>query len=407
MLANTVMHRRQEDRISPENKEWAKSITPYAMYESRDIVAASHPAVLNGFINQARRYIEHEKEIAVQAEAEQVQEPEQNDVLDISEGELEWHIIHEGDDENGQPTEWSAKLPDGEFLWIDKEAEGYALYNTHHTDASPVTVSETLDGAKESGEDYALEFAAVDVEEVEKTTVALESSEDYSEPGIGFYTHQYADGRDGVRYRLVTQGEDGLLVPYPEHNRFFINRGLAQEYIDTHADLIDVIGYDEMVFSSMQKQGEYKREQAGKETYGHDVNPSVMRKDLEPETISIDGQKCIKIDEWKSGEDSYLLCNSTEDSDFFYAEVNGNTHFEYDHKPDREEIEDDFIDIEAMRDIDRHEAEVFSRFEGSDDFPDIDTDAVREKLENGEADKEADAMLAFACLLYTSPSPRD
>lgn len=396
MLANTVMHRRQEDRISPENKEWAKSITPYAMYESRDIVAASHPAVLNGFINQARRYIEHEKEIAVQAEAEQVQEPEQNDVLDISEGELEWHIIHEGDDENGQPTEWSAKLPDGEFLWIDKEAEGYALYNTHHTDASPVTVSETLDGAKESGEDYALEFAAVDVEEVEKTTVALESSEDYSEPGIGFYTHQYADGRDGVRYRLVTQGEDGLLVPYPEHNRFFINRGLAQEYIDTHADLIDVIGYDEMVFSSMQKQGEYKREQAGKETYGHDVNPSVMRKDLEPETISIDGQKCIKIDEWKSGEDSYLLCNSTEDSDFFYAEVNGNTHFEYDHKPDREEIEDDFIDIEAMRDIDRHEAEVFSRFEGSDDFPDIDTDAVREKLENGEADKEADAMLAFA-----------
>lgn len=396
MLANTVMHRRQEDRISPENKEWAKSITPYAMYESRDIVAASHPAVLNGFINQARRYIEHEKEIAVQAEAEQVQEPEQNDVLDISEWELEWHIIHEGDDENGQPTEWSAKLPDGEFLWIDKEAEGYALYNTHHTDASPVTVSETLDGAKESGEDYALEFAAVDVEEVEKTTVALESSEDYSEPGIGFYTHQYADGRDGVRYRLVTQGEDGLLVPYPEHNRFFINRGLAQEYIDTHADLIDVIGYDEMVFSSMQKQGEYKREQAGKETYGHDVNPSVMRKDLEPETISIDGQKCIKIDEWKSGEDSYLLCNSTEDSDFFYAEVNGNTHFEYDHKPDREEIEDDFIDIEAMRDIDRHEAEVFSRFEGSDDFPDIDTDAVREKLENGEADKEADAMLAFA-----------
>lgn len=316
--------------------------------------------------------------------------------MDISEGELEWHIIHEGDDENGQPTEWSAKLPDGEFLWIDKEAEGYALYNTHHTDASPVTVSETLDGAKESGEDYALEFAAVDVEEVEKTTVALESSEDYSEPGIGFYTHQYADGRDGVRYRLVTQGEDGLLVPYPEHNRFFINRGLAQEYIDTHADLIDVIGYDEMVFSSMQKQGEYKREQAGKETYGHDVNPSVMRKDLEPETISIDGQKCIKIDEWKSGEDSYLLCNSTEDSDFFYAEVNGNTHFEYDHKPDREEIEDDFIDIEAMRDIDRHEAEVFSRFEGSDDFPDIDTDAVREKLENGEADKEADAMLAFA-----------
>ena len=375
VLANTVMHRRQEERISPENKEWAKAIEPYAMYESRDIVAASHPAVLNGFINQARRYIGHEKELAAKAEAEQAQ----NDISDVSEGELEWHIVHDMDDDNGQPTEWSAKLPNGGFLWIDKETEGYALYDTHNTDASPVSVSETLDGAKESGEDYAA-LEPVDVEAVEKVKVALESSEDFSEPSIGFYTHQYADGREGVRYRLVTTAEDGLLIPYPEHNRFFINRELAQEYMDTHADLIDVISYDDMVVQSMQEQDAYKREQIQK--------PG--------DTIFIDGQECIKTDEWKSGGDVYVLGSSVEDSDFFYAEVNGNTHFEYDHKPDREEIEGDYIDIEAMRDIDRHEAEVFSRFEGSDDFPDIDAAAVREKLENGEADKEADAMLAFA-----------
>ena len=356
VLANTVMHRRQEERISPENKEWAKSIEPYAMYESRDIVAASHPAVLNGFINQARRYIEHEKELAAQAEAEQAQEPEQGE-NDISEGELDWHIVHDMDDDNGQPTEWSAKLPNGEFLWIDRETGGYALYDTHNTDADPVSVSETLDEAKESGEDYASELAAVDVEIVEKTTVALESSEDFSEPSIGFYTHQYADGREGMRYRLVTTAEDGLLIPYPEHNRFFLNRELAQEYMDTHADLIDVTGYDEMVFSSMQKQSEYKKEQAQKETSGHDVQKL-------SDTIFIDGQECIKTDEWKSGDDVYVLGNSIEDSAFFYAEVNGNTRFEYDHKPDRAEIEDDFINIEAMRDIDRHEAEVFSRFEG-------------------------------------------
>ena len=165
---------------------------------------------------------------------------------------LEWHIIHEADDDNGQPAQWSAKLPNGEFLWIDKEVEGYALYDTHDTDASPVSVSETLDGAKESGEDYALESA--NAEEMEKTTVALESSEDFAEPAIGFYTHQYADGREGVRYRLVTTAEDGLLIPYPEHGRSFVNRELAQEYIDNHADLIDVIPYDDMVFQSMQKQ---------------------------------------------------------------------------------------------------------------------------------------------------------
>ena len=640
VLANTIMHRRQEERISPENKEWAMSIEPYAMYESRDIVAASHPAVLNGFINQARRYIEQEKELAAQAEAEQAQEPEQNDVSDISEGELDWHIVHDMDDDNGQPTEWSAKLPNGEFLWIDKETEGYALYNTHMTDASPVSVSETLDGAKESGEDYAFEIAHV--EEVEKITVALESTEDFSEPGIGFYTHQYADGREGVRYRLVTMGENGLLVPYPEHNRFFINRELAQEYIDNHADLIDVIGYDEMVYGSMRKQSEYKREQTRQEiapaqevasaerqeekvqpeqdtptsekltdlekkaveiakgyenlpltekigviarTFGctsgkietspctgkwrgtSDIsirldsgaslfvgnyrtpqaktakvqnecvnaalvrfNPEIVaatkeaaigalkereakdneiaaQKGLKPytllnveisdgtddnggyfgwyyvtlavdgkihahletglnyeiakgkisenstrenyfaagalketdvdyvfnnvgfsstdgsyslpisndvleraektlaqrreaaewtdvehsetvdgqdtsghdvqkseDTISIDGQECVKTDEWKAGDNKYVLGNSVEDSDFFYAEVNGDTHFEYDHRPDREEVEDDFIDLEAMRDIDRHEAQVFSRFEGSDDFPDVDAD---------------------------------
>ena len=361
VLANSVMHRRQEERFSDDNREWAKSIEPYAMYESRDIVAASHPAVLNGFINQARRYIEREKELAAQNEAEQAQA--QEDLPEMAEGELDWHIIHEADDDNGQPAQWSAKLPSGEFLWIDKEAEGYALYDTHDTDASPVSVSETLDGAKESGENYALRFA--DVEEVEKITVALESSEDFSEPGIGFYTHQYADGREGVRYRLVTTAEDGLLIPYPEHNRFFINRELAQEYIDAHADLIDVIGYDDMVIQSMQEQSRYKREQAQKETSGHDVNPSASQKDLKSgNRISINGQECVKTDEWKSGDDVYVLGNSVEDSDFFYAEINGNTRFEYDHKPDRKEIEDDFIDLEAMRDIDRHEAEVFSRFEG-------------------------------------------
>ena len=52
---------------------------------------------------------------------------------------------------------------------------------------------------------------------------------------------------------------------------------------------------------------------------------------------------------------------------FYYAEINGNTHIEYDHKPDRAEIEEDYLNIMAERDIDRHEAEVFARFDGSDD----------------------------------------
>ena len=76
VLANTVMHRRQEERISPENKEWAKSIEPYAMYENSDIVVASHPAVLNGFINQTRRYIERENKLAAQTAGQEL--PKEN-----------------------------------------------------------------------------------------------------------------------------------------------------------------------------------------------------------------------------------------------------------------------------------------------------------------------------------------
>ena len=71
-----------------------------------------------------------------------------------------------------------------------------------------------------------------------------------------------------------------------------------------------------------------------------------MRSD---DTISINGQECVKTDEWKSGDDVYVLGNSVVDSDFFYVEVNGNTHFEYDHKPDREEIEEDYLNLEVIR----------------------------------------------------------
>ena len=149
------MHFSHDGRFSPDNKEWAKEIEPYAMIENRDLIVTSHPAVLNGFINQTRRYIEHEKELAAQA--------------------------------------------------------------------------------------------------------------------------------------------------------------------------------------------------------------------AEENTITIDGQNCIHVDQWKSGEDTYLLGNSTEDSEFYYAEVNGDIHIEYDHKPDRTEIEEDYLNIMVERDIDRHEAEVFARFEGSDD----------------------------------------
>ena len=83
--------------------------------------------------------------------------------------------------------------------------------------------------------------------------------------------------------------------------------------------------------------------------------------------ITIDGQLCLKIDEWKSEENNYVLGNSMQDNAFFYVLINENVHFEYDYKPSREEIENDYLNLIAMEDIDRHEAEVFSRIEGTED----------------------------------------
>ena len=36
----------------------------------------------------------------------------------------EWKIVHEMDLEDGTPTEWSLKVTDGKFYWIDLLADG-------------------------------------------------------------------------------------------------------------------------------------------------------------------------------------------------------------------------------------------------------------------------------------------
>ena len=86
--------------------------------------------------------------------------------------------------------------------------------------------------------------------------------------------------------------------------------------------------------------------------------------------IKIDGYKCIKLDEWKTewkAEKVKYVIGKAEYEEFplFYAKVqrvNDNDDlidddyiFEYDNKPKRSEVEDDFIDEWGQRDLDRHE----------------------------------------------------
>ena len=62
VLANTITHLSHDGRFSPNNKEWAKNLVPSADWQTRDYIVTSHPAVLDGFTNQARRYIERDRE---------------------------------------------------------------------------------------------------------------------------------------------------------------------------------------------------------------------------------------------------------------------------------------------------------------------------------------------------------
>lgn len=66
VLANTVTHFDYDGRFSQNNKDWAKGIVAENEWQNNDLILSSHPAVLDGFTNQARRYInvlrEKEKE---------------------------------------------------------------------------------------------------------------------------------------------------------------------------------------------------------------------------------------------------------------------------------------------------------------------------------------------------------
>lgn len=81
VLANTITHLSHDGRFSVNNKEWAKGIVPSAEWNTRDLIVTSHPAVLDGFTNQARRYQELDRE------TEKQPVPEREETETISEGE--------------------------------------------------------------------------------------------------------------------------------------------------------------------------------------------------------------------------------------------------------------------------------------------------------------------------------
>ena len=88
--------------------------------------------------------------------------------------------------------------------------------------------------------------------------------------------------------------------------------------------------------------------------------------EMKSKKVTIDRRECTLIDEWGTENEKYLLGNDMEERALYYAQVNDKV-FEYDYKPGRSEVEDDYINAIAEEDIDRHETEVFARLEGTDD----------------------------------------
>ncbi len=226
VLANTIRHFDYDGRFSLNNKEWAKGIVAENEWQNNDLILSTHPAVLDGFTNQARRYInvlreKEQEKITIDGfectlidkwgtEEEtyllgndvsdpeyyfaQINEmifeydhkPERNEVeedyvnamaeadIDRHEAEvfarfegtdgteepekthgLSWHVIHDADDDEGNPTQWSATLSEGVFLWIDKEIDGYAIYDTEDTTRSALETFATLQEAMDWGDELA------------------------------------------------------------------------------------------------------------------------------------------------------------------------------------------------------------------------------------------------------------
>lgn len=66
----------------------------------------------------------------------------------------------------------------------------------------------------------------------------------------------------------------------------------------------------------------------------------------------------VSIDKWQYDDQIFEVSAATTDGETFYVAKVGSRSFEYDSKPDRKRVEDDYIDAEAMAAIDRHEAEL-------------------------------------------------
>ena len=164
VLANTITHLSHDERFSQNNKEWAESLVPSADWQTRDYIVTSHPAVLDGFTNQARRFIERDREPEKMAVPEQeaemsgdnVQSPEPENKSSDSEKALaerlaEMSVVVKicGALSMKDVVGWNEDTGAVAIEDADRRLEGKAVYDTLFLEAADYVLMQSLSGNAE------------------------------------------------------------------------------------------------------------------------------------------------------------------------------------------------------------------------------------------------------------------
>lgn len=172
--------------------------------------------------------------------------------------------------------------------------------------------------------------------------------------------------RDGLTLEVLRDGNDSVVIDLRDYSA------------EDDASFIGGHSMSQDEFLNMTAK-EFK--ELVNSVYAYNMVQEERGEDLERpfEKVTIDGHECNVVDAWIDEQDSYVLGNDIEDSSFYYAIVNSDASntFEYDTKPTREQVEDDFLNRESQRALDNYEAEFGA--DGRRAFPNLNEEPT-EKL---------------------------
>ena len=326
VLANTIMHLSHDGRFSPDNKEWAKSLVPSADWQTRDYIVTSHPAVLDGFTNQTRRYIERDREPEKAAVPERetdtsgqkAQNPEPEHKTGDSEKALMERLAEMsavvkicGALSMKDVVGWNEDTGAVAIEDADRRLEGKAVYDALFLEAADYVLMQSLSGNAEK----AVEMDAL-LKEAQKYAARYENEPKQQRNGHVAEVSE-AEPEETGRF-TVTETSDAFPEPYAVWDNE------KQDYYITGDGTVPTFA----------TPGEA-------DIFCHKLNGDLQGKDVTTEDLPGTGQK-------ETGDTVPKPGNVTEETE----------------QPETETVS-------GIKDISEKE----------DDFPDIDTQAVREHLE--------------------------